>query len=274
MNNEFANPEKYFKEFSSRILTFIANYRSEVLGHIYSDDRFNKEDEKFFFTIVLKTLNTFETANIFIRNFDSSRDFQISLYILIRAILNDILIAEYVIVQPENDEERIKLINQINFDHLKHIISTLKVEKEARKLTESEYQKEIRDLKNSFEKYFNEDGTDKIIPLRTSVQNLVKSMLEKSNDERSHKLISAAYILYNSFSKLEHYGELSFALVNIVYHDSKQQRLTNELFNSVKVIVAALNNYCKLWDDLKINYEKLNNLEIEILKMLPNQNGH
>lgn len=197
MNEEYNNPEEYFEEFSSRILTFISHYRQEVLSNVYSDNRFEKVEEKFFYTIIQKTLNSFDAANIFIRNFDSSRDFQTSLYIIIRAILNDIIVSEYIIIQSKNSEEkRTELINQINFDHISYILSSLKIERKARKLSESEVQKEIKDLKISFPQYFNDDGTEKIAPLRASIQKFVSTILDKPGDERSHELISTAYILY------------------------------------------------------------------------------
>lgn len=110
--------------------------------------------------------------------------------------------------------------------------------------------------------------------MRTSVDNLVECIFDNSDDERSHKLIDTAYILYKAFSKLEHFGELSFPLVHIVYHDSKQHILVNELFSSIRIILAALNNYCHVWEDLEINFNKLKDLEIEILKMVPQENSN
>ncbi|MFC5684146.1 hypothetical protein ACYE2N_15290 [Flavobacterium sp. MAHUQ-51] len=147
MNLDFPDPEKYFDEFSSRILTFIDSYRKEVFLNIYSNDRFIKDDEKYFYTVILKTINSLEGANLFIRNFDSSRDFQIPLYIIIRAILNDIIISEYIIIHSSNDDEQIDLINKVNFDHIKHLLSSIKVESKVRNWSEEEKQKEIRDLK-------------------------------------------------------------------------------------------------------------------------------
>jgi len=272
LNPDFPNYEKYFEELSSRILTFIDSYRKEVFSKIYSHGRFIKEDEKYFYTVILKTINSFEGGNIFIRNFDSSREFQIPLYIIIRAILNDIIISEYIIIRSSNDEEQIELINQLNFDHIKHLLSSIKIESKARKWSEEEKQKEIRNIKWEFSKYFKIDGSHNFKPLRTSVDSLVEWIFKNSDDERSHKLIGKAYFLYKDFSKLEHFGELSFPLVHIVYNDSKQHILANELFSSIRIIIAALNNYCHVWEDLEINFDRLKNLEMEILKMVPQQN--
>ncbi|MCF2220175.1 hypothetical protein H9Q08_12770 [Chryseobacterium sp. PS-8] len=264
-----SNSEKYFEKLSSRILMFIDLYKEEVIKKILNSHRFIKEDEKYFYTIILKTIDSLNGANIFIRNFDNVRSFQVPLFIIIRAILNDIIISEYIIVNSSNDEEQIKLINSINFEHIKYIKSSIKIESKIRKWSEQEKQEKILEIIRANPKYYEKNGNEKFKKIITNVGSLVDSVLENSINDKPYQLIGVAYILYNTFSKLEHFGELSFDLVHKPYKDNKQSSQINHLFSSIQVIIAALNNYCRAWKNLEIDFDKLKSLEIEILKMTP-----
>ena len=258
-----------FEKLSSRILMLIDFYRAEVIKKILNNNRFIKEDEKYFYTIILKTIDSLDGANIFIRNFNNIRSFQVPLFIIIRAILNDIIISEYIIVNSSDNQEQVKLINRINFEHIKYIISSIKIESKIRKWSEQEKQRKYIEIKRAYQKYYEKNGNEKLTEkIKTNAGSLVDSILEKSTNHEPYQLIGVAYILYNTFSKLEHFGELSFSLVHLPYQDNKQPSL-NHLFSSIEVIVAALNNYCRKWENLEIDFEKQKKLEIEILKMAP-----
>lgn len=263
------NSEKYFETLSSKILTFINFYRSEVIKKILESNRIIKEDEKYFYTIILKTINSLEGANIFIRNFDIARPFQVPLFIIIRAILNDIITSEYIIVNSSDDEEQIKLINRINFDHVRYIKSAITIESKIRKWTKQEMEKKNIEIIRAYPKYYEKNGKERLQKINTNASFLVDSVLKKSFDNKPYPLIGLAYILYNTFSKLEHFGELSYPLVHMPYQNNKQPSLINHLFSSIEVIIPALNNYSRGWENLQIDFEKLKNLEIEILKMSP-----
>lgn len=273
MNGEFKNIDEYFKELSSRTLLFIIEYRKQVINKVLEKDRYINEPERFFYTIIQKTTSSFEAANIFIRNYESSRDFQIPLSIILRAILSDIIIAESVIILSKNNDERIELIKKVYFDHIENVIKTISsTEYKVRGWNNEEKEKEILEIKNNFSKYYDENGNAKLKSLNTNINPLVKRIFSSSNNKHSLKLIKIAYELYSTFSKLEHFGELSFFLIHRVYDDSKLRKYFNEIFNAIRVIITALNNYAKVWDDFDIDFELMNNLESQIINLDPYMN--
>ena len=110
-------PEEYFKELSSLIMEFTTNYSHQVIQKILEKEEYITEPKRFYYTLIHKTNCTLDSANIFIRNFDSKRNYHSSLFILFRSILNDIILAEFIIINTENDNEKKELIERIYFDH-------------------------------------------------------------------------------------------------------------------------------------------------------------
>lgn len=269
-NNQSKNSEHYFEELSSLILRFIVDYKKIVQEKIYEDNRHINQPEKFFYTIIHKTLISLDASNFFIRNFDSSRDFQIPLCIILRAILNDIILVEGAIIVSKDETEMLINIERIYFDHVENLLNSLQsTEYIVRNWSEEQLQDEIGEFKKVFSKYFDEDGKAKLKSFQTSINPLVKRIFFTSNDKRSLELIKTAYFLYSKFSKLEHFGEFSFLLIHRVYQEEKQSDLQNELYNALRIIISALNNYAKVWDDLDIDFQHLKNLETEIVMMIP-----
>jgi hypothetical protein len=63
---------------------------------------------------------------------------------------------------------------------------------------------------------------------------------------------------------------LSFKLTHRGYDDNEQQNLRSELHYSIRIIISALNNYAKLWDEeININPEYFSKLLTEITELLP-----
>jgi hypothetical protein len=262
--------ESYFKELSSLILTFTTEYRNQVVNKILEKDAYIKEPERFFYTLIHKTACSFEAANIFIRNFDSKRDYHPSLFIILRAILSDILVAEYITHCSESDEHSSELINGIYFDHVENIIRTCNTTlRHIYQWNENETELNINELKAN-SKFYSLDGKATSKKVSTSLNSLIVKIWQSDKNKKHLIYHRRIYDLYGIYSKFEHLGELSFHLTHRGYDDTKKDTLYFDLYDSIIFIVEALITYAKVWEEIiNFNLTNCNELKQKIEKMNP-----
>ena len=254
MNPKSLDAESYFNELSSLILTFTTKYRKKVVNEVLETDDYIDEPERFFYTLIHKTACSLEAANIFIRNFESRRDFHPSLFILLRTILSDILVAEYLTHCSKSDEHTSELINGIYIDHIENIIRACNsTYRHIYQWNEKETNSKIDELKiNS--KFYSSNGDTTIKTVSTSLNSLIVKIWQSDKDKKNLKYHRRIYDLYGIFSKFEHLGELSFHLTHRGYDDTKRETLYFDLYDSIIFITEALITYSKVWEN-KINFD-------------------
>jgi hypothetical protein len=262
--------EAYFKELSSLIMEFTTNYSQQVIQKILEKEEYITEPKRFYYTLIHKTNCTLDSVNIFIRNFDSKRNYHSSLFILLRSILNDIILAEFIIINTENDVEKKELIERIYFDHIDNVIKTCeKTLRHLHRWNSEQTEKQIKDIKKN-SRFFDLKGEPKLKPIASSPNPIIRKIFAKNLKEGNSKLLKIAFDQFSLFSKFEHFGELSFKLTHRGYDDNEQQNLRSELHYSIRIIISALNNYAKLWDEeININPEYFSKLLTEITELLP-----
>lgn len=270
IKNEYET-EEYFTELSSFILEFTTNYSSQVILKILDSDQYVTEPKRFFYTLIHKANCSLAAANIFVRNFDSKRNFHAPLFILIRSILSDIILAEYVIITTKHDDVKQKeTIERIYFDHIENVLITCeKTLPHIHQWSPEEKQQHIESIKKG-SRFFDSDGEPKIKAIPTNPSQLVRKIFANKLNIKSSELLKIAYDQYSVFSKFEHFGELSFDLTHKGYDDSKIEELRYELHFSIRIIIGALKNYSNLWDeDIQIDKDYFNKLHTEITELLP-----
>jgi len=86
----------------------------------------------------------------------------------------------------------------------------------------------------------------------------------KKNDSK-YDILRASYNLYDKFSKFEHLGIFTNKLLFRGYNMStNESSLIKDLIYSVDIIISALNNYVKLWEELNFDFVEINNLSSQI----------
>ncbi|WP_452227603.1 hypothetical protein [Lacinutrix sp. MEBiC02404] len=262
--------ESYFKELSSLILTFTTEYGDQVINKILDKDAYIKEPQRFFYTLIHKTSCSLEASNIFIRNFDSKRNYHPSLFIILRAILSDILVAEYITHCSESNAHSNELIDGIYFDHVDNIIRTCNTTfRHIYQWNENETELKKNELKAN-SKFYSSDGKAKCKKISTSLNSLIVKIWQSNKDKKHLIHHRRIFDLYGIFSKFEHLGELSFHLTHRGYDDTQKDTLYFDLYDSIVFIVEALVTYSKAWEGtLKFDLIKCNKLKQEIEKMHP-----
>ncbi len=262
--------EEYFIELSSFIKEFTTDYSTQIIHKILDKEQYVTEPKKFFYTLIHKTNCSLDAANIFIRNFDTKRNFHSSLFILLRSILNDIILAEYIIISTKNDNEKKQVIEQIYFDHVENILKTCeKTLPQLHQWNSKQKLEHIESIKRN-SRFFDSDGKSKIKAIPTNPNQIIRKIFANKLNDNSSKLLKIAFDQFDLFSKFEHFGELSFKLTHRGYDDKENENLRYEVHFSIRIIIAALINYSNLWDeDFEIDKERFKILLTEITELLP-----
>ena len=273
--------EEYYTDFSSAILEFSTTYFTDVVMKIIELDDYLDEPKRFFYTLVHKTITNLEASNLFIRNFEIKSTYNSSLFVLLRASISDIILAEYVLKTGNSDKVSTDLISRIYFDHIENSINSINsIKKNARKAynwTEKETQEKIDEIKESKKQYFDENGIPKLKSLRTSPYSLTNQVFSEASDPLSskHDLFRRAFDLYSLFSKFEHFGDFTFHLVHRPFYEKLKEPIAYDLYDGVRILCFALKNYIKLWDNIpEGTIQKITKLTTKITSFDPSKIKH
>mgnify|MGYP006949408368 CR=1 FL=1 len=264
-------PEKYFEELSSLILEFTHNYRINIVNEITKENSYMVEPERFFYVIIHKTVCSLEASNIFIRNFDSRRDYHIPLFIILRTMLSDILTAEHITHCAVTEKDCNELIEEIYFDHLDNVIRTCNTSfRHIYQWSETETQHNINLIKSN-SRFYDLDGKAKRKSKSKSLTKLIVDIFSSVENKESVTHHRRAFDLYGMYSKIEHLGELSFHLIHRGYDDDKQKTLWFDLYDTIIFIIGALMSYKNLWKELQYDTIYFENLFRKIELMHPDK---
>ena len=270
MKDKFT-PETYFEELSSLILEFTHNYRTTFVNRIMNSDEYINEPERFFYVIIHKTACSLEASNIFIRNFDSRRDYHIPLFIILRTILSDILTAEHITHCAITEKDCNELIEEIYFDHVDNIIKTCNTSyRHIYQWNENETKKQIGEIKNN-SRFYDSNGIAKRKSKSKSLTKIIVDIFSSVKDKKSVSHHARAFDLYGIYSKIEHLGELSFHLIHRGYDDNKQRALWFDLYDSIVFIIGALMSYKDIWKEIQYDKKYFENLREKIELMHPSK---
>jgi len=263
--------DNFFNNLSSAILEFVITYNETVVGKIVDskkEETGKKEPEHFFYTILHKTISTLDTANYAIRNFHTKFHFRISLYILLRAIMADLIVGEYVIKSGKEGEELEKLIKSVNADHVFYAYESIsKNERVIESLSETDLEERQDQFRKLFPTFFV-DGKC-IEHISSSPSNMVRTIFSQRKKGDDLRFLSHAYYYYDKFSKYEHLGEFTFNLTHGVYYSHLLKDTYEEVFICLNVILSALMNVTQIWPD--IDRAALQKLVDRIMEFTPDK---
>lgn len=254
-------------QYSSDLLKYFFFFKENIIKKIIDSERYKTEKESYFLVVVQKTLFTLEGANIFIANFYTHPEFHIPLFINLRAIINDIITTECLIYKSKLNSkfDEAYWIKTIYSDHLKYKLrkSNLNLELCINRNTKED----VKDsLINMIPQLFNEKGELEYSEGFNSneIMNEIFSTVKK-NDSK-YDILRASYNLYDKFSKFEHLGIFTNKLLFRGYDMNKNElSLIKDLIYSIEIIIAALNNYIKIWEELNFDFDEIKNLSSQIV---------
>lgn len=266
--------EQYFSDIASTILKFTNFYHKRILNNIVDSNDYIDEPKRFIYTVIRKTKDVLEAISVYIKYFDTYNHYQISIYILLRSILSDIIFTEYVIIIGKEDIDKEKIIKSIYIDHIDKVYKSIDTNGVYAKMKNSS-PSEIENIKKDFismkPEYFDENG--KIIGKPSpTLTGIIKTIFSQKPKNKNYKLLETAFHYYDMFSKYEHLGELSFYLVHRVYNSDTTKNRFFEIFQCIDLAFSALINYCNCWDErFKSEIKELMSIQKEFHNMHPNK---
>jgi hypothetical protein len=245
------NIDEYFDGLSSSLLSFTDYYEKKVIWKILDNEKYADEPERFYFTIISKVNGSLEAANILVRNFHSHPHFHPSLYVILRSVLSDIIIGEYVKMVSKNDEEVKENIRSIYGDHVLRTFNQI----DGIYARLSEWNKEkVKEEKEKFiyhnSTYLDETGKPKFKSLDTGSLKMISTIFSQKSAAQDFSVYRYIFSHYDLFSKYEHFGELSFRLVHKHYLEKSIREQFADVCQCMGIIVTVLITYCSVWDDL------------------------
>lgn len=263
--------QTYFSKISSLVLKFTDLYYKKIIVKILDSEEYITEPKRFFYTIILKSNGTIQSSNILIRNFHTHNHYHPSIYILLRSVLADIIVAEYIISLGQDDQKINDTIHSINLDHIERLILMLdKFYLKHNILTPEKVEEAKQDLIVNKKQFIDKNCLLKGKPLKTSPSKLIDWIFSQCSKDYDKRLLIRAFDYYETFSKYEHLGEFSFHLLHKGLDNSKLNNAFIEVYQSLEIIFSALLNYCNIWDFDKTEViEQLKNIILELQKNNP-----
>ena len=263
MDNQLA------EKLSSVVASFTFHYHSLIISEIQKRNLYQGEQDEFLYTIIFKTNSALDSLSLLFCNFYNKNHFQPSIFIILRSILNDIILTEYINNQGKTDAERVKLIKRVKYDHIEKSITNIsKIFKITNKLSDEEVNKEISLIKENYPTYFGENGEAQVKKLPTSPQSLISTIFCQAKEGTDLSFLRRAIHFYDIYSKYEHYGHFSPYLIHRPYKEKEDS--FEEATETINMIMSALINYTRNWkefgDDVRKPLEEIHKNFQELIR--------
>ena len=243
MNNELA------QKLSSVIASFTYKFHSSIVSEIQKRNLYQGDQDEFFYTIIFKTNSALDSLNVLFCNFYNKNHFQPSIFIILRSVLNDIILAEYINNQGKTEAERVDLIKRVKYDHIDRMITNMsKIFKITNNLSNEEVIEEVSSIKKMYPDYFDKNGEAKFKKISTSPQSLITTIFYQAKDGTNLSFLRRAMHFYDIYSKYEHYGILSTYLIHRPFKDVEDS--FQDFTGTLNIIMSAMINYTRNWEEL------------------------
>jgi len=228
-------------EYTSYLATLTNHVHHRVIGSILEQERYIKEPERFFYSLLFKLNNGLDSANLFILNIFNKPHYSDSLFLILRTLISDIITLDYILTKSKgNASELNEYIESVYYDHIKFELKNFDVLQLLYKESKIVIDNKKQELKNERKKFFDNSGNPKsYLKDIKSVSAMVKEIAQETKKKIPLASISDAFEHYSIFSKYEHLGDLTFHLIHRSFRDDQNQknRILSEISCSVGVIL-------------------------------------
>lgn len=231
--------EQKIEQYSNSIKSLTYYISSVVIPKIWENDAYKEEPKWFFYTLLFKLNNGIDSVNILIRNVVEIPSVADSVFVLLRTLISDCIQLDYVLFNSNDDEEKLKIwIKSLYHDHVKFILSSLKIYSLFDGWDELKLKEVERAVKNKNPDYYDANGTIKSdIKNMTSINGICKIILTQKNDKEVLTDLRRLYPLYEKFSKYEHLGELSSELTHRAFVTDQKNEVLVEIQEAISILL-------------------------------------
>jgi hypothetical protein len=170
------------------------------------------------------------------------------IYVLLRSILSDVIIASWLLDDSDNDLENSedvcnRKIIELKRDHIKFYLSYLQKLEGLGLLPQEEKIDEISIINSQYRHLLSEDIkadlNNKGIPRSTSIKDMLNS-----NNKKNPVLVQA-YKCYHLFSKVEHTGEFTQMILQKTFEE--QNPMTAYVESAINVIETVIKAFSSIY---------------------------
>lgn len=220
-----------------------------VYSDLYSNNESNLEGlKKYLYTLLFKTNNGLCSANLLFCNLEGRAYYTDSAFLILRTILSDYIIYMHLLLESNHDDEEfLKNIKSLEFDHIKkEIENTKSIYRHIYRMSQQEVEFAIQKLKDDHKEFFDDSGNPLYQQIKPSVNYAIKTT-NNYKDKTYLDLLRPAFDLYNLFSKYEHFGYYTFGLVHRQFDKGCRDRIFKEYFDSTEIIIIFISGLLRGW---------------------------
>ncbi|PSK90822.1 hypothetical protein [Taibaiella chishuiensis] len=213
------------------------NQLNDVLDIIWKDENYGRQQpDRFYFILFLKLRFVIGSMNFHLQNLDAKRDFTVSLCLLLRTAMLDILNVYYVMDSSDKTQEQEYRINRLMADHFKFEFK--------------DYSDEEKDtIRQDWPELFELDGKQKKFEYLSS-KKLVEEITNFESLQREGKICREVYM---KLSKFEHNGAFTFDILLAPYIPEQYPKVKALIKVAINSAVIGIRTLCDYWltkDDL------------------------
>jgi hypothetical protein len=264
--------DQEFKEMNTRITNLVRGFTDtlyyETLLRLKINNQVDKEPFRFYYTVLFKSACTLYGCLPGIENYHNYPQLTTPFYILLRPIILDCLIAEYIDIKSQIDKVDIQeLIQRCYYDHIKYAENALKSSlPKINNWDEPFKQKVLKEFKAKHNTFFNSKGA--LIKNFTTLPKFIEMLNEILNAEKTgvsgipeHRFLvfKRLFMHYDVYSKYEHLGDLTLWFVQSTFPEKDNITSFHKAFESLWLILTSLIHFVFKWG---------NEYDNEIIKLM------
>lgn len=255
---------------NSEISTSIEKYLNEIFRFCnlkYSDTTLKKDYEYYFYLILQKLSDNLFTSNLLFKRIEKYPQIYGGLGLILRTCMSDVIIFSYfcTFLNPNADDEQQtdfqEKIKEMWGDHINFIVGFNRKKEEYGYLKGENKAQEITLMNHYFKDYLEQPITNNWeCNLKYKNKISIDKILNQWRPKYEH--IFKAYELYHLFSKLEHNGELTDKVHNLIFEN--KEMAFDSILSSFSIVHKTIRIIGRtIFRDIDGAIEKLNQLEVD-----------
>lgn len=218
----------------SRVSQIVSQISNEVQSNY---QHFICEPHNFHATVLLKLLNATHSYATLLPECQKKRYLIDMIEIQLRTNMSDIITWEYIMHQSRM-KDITELLKRLHYDHIDSTIQNLeKTYSVVHNHSPKTIEENISSIKNQKNEFFDSEGNPLYEPLNMSIRNAVRYIFGNKSLETDYSNISLAFDLYEYYSKVEHFGELSLYLSRRHYEDKWYLPCLRQILIAIELVV-------------------------------------
>jgi hypothetical protein len=221
----------------NELIIIINRLLKKILAETLEIKTEKSDCQKFYYEVLFINIRLFEGAIFLLNQFKESPHFQVSFISIMRDIMSNLILAEYI-HQKENDS-----LANIDEELEKIYSEHYRFKKKSKKIefilfSTFENYTQFEEYFENLGKQYNSDNGEikphlKIIESTYSRIRYIESKLKKHEKPSARAL----FLWYSEFSKIAHFGELTIRQIANKYHQSNEEQV-NENYGYLLITVT------------------------------------